>query len=137
MITIGDYTCNAIPVCGWSSTETSRPLSRGLKVGCPNCQGDARFVGIRQSMEVVPGPFRYGDFRVRDTRGRILASMHMSARVPTDALNNAGKLLAASWNLRQLLRHVLMCSGTPAECEACKEAEAAANDEEGAENAED
>lgn len=42
---IFDYACNANPRCGWVSTPQSRPLSRGIKVGCPNCNGEARFVG--------------------------------------------------------------------------------------------
>jgi len=39
---VGDYACN---FCDWKSTDTSRPLSRGTKVGCPACEREARFVG--------------------------------------------------------------------------------------------
>lgn len=42
---IADYECAAIPNCGWKSTDNYRPLSRGTKVGCPRCSGDAKFVG--------------------------------------------------------------------------------------------
>lgn len=70
----------------------------------------------------VPGPFRYEAFKVRDARGRILASLHMSSRISTSAIDDIGKLFAASWDLRELLRHALSCSGTPIDCETCKEA---------------
>jgi hypothetical protein len=39
---IGDYACSS---CGWKSTDESRPLSRGLKIGCPLCGKEARFTG--------------------------------------------------------------------------------------------
>src|SRR5690242_17216727 len=38
-----NYACDD-PKCGWRSTDTSRPLSRGTKVGCPDCNGSAHFV---------------------------------------------------------------------------------------------
>lgn len=47
---MGDYICNDLG-CGWQSTDRTRPLSRGLKVGCPKCEGDARFVGSRKLAE--------------------------------------------------------------------------------------
>lgn len=31
------------PKCTWQATDESRPLSRGTKVGCPVCKGDADF----------------------------------------------------------------------------------------------
>jgi len=38
----GNYFC-LDPKCGWIATKESRPLSRGLKVGCPVCKGDADY----------------------------------------------------------------------------------------------
>src|SRR5687767_15283055 len=55
----GDYACN---FCDWTSTDTSRPLSRGTKVGCPACEKEARFVGMAQpagvagALELKPCP---------------------------------------------------------------------------------
>lgn len=37
----GNYRCRT---CGWVATKESRPLSRGTKVGCPKCLGDADYV---------------------------------------------------------------------------------------------
>lgn len=43
--TVGDYACDN---CNWISSDTSRPLGRGISVGCPICQYQARLVRTRE-----------------------------------------------------------------------------------------
>jgi len=38
----GNYFC-LDPKCGWIAMKESRPLSRGIKVRCPVCNGDADY----------------------------------------------------------------------------------------------
>lgn len=47
-----NYACDT---CPWVSTKASRPLSRGTKVGCPECQGSAHFQG-HLAQEYRKGP---------------------------------------------------------------------------------
>lgn len=65
----GDYACN---FCDWKSTDTSRPLSRGLKVGCPTCGKEARFVGLAQpeTQGRIPMPTDEMKERIEEIRQR-------------------------------------------------------------------
>lgn len=70
----------------------------------------------------INGPFKRKDLKIVDGEGRAIASVRVSNRVPTSAIEATGDLLASSWQLRELLRHVLTCSGSPSDCDSCKEA---------------
>lgn len=39
---LGNYFCLDLK-CGWTATHESRPLSKGTKVGCPVCNGEADY----------------------------------------------------------------------------------------------
>lgn len=73
-------------------------------------------------MTTIDGPFKRDGFKIVDANGLRLASMATSLRVTSEELERAGDLLAASWQLRELLCHVLTCSGSPADCESCRAA---------------
>lgn len=73
-------------------------------------------------MIAINGPFRRREYNIIDAGGRKLAVLAASARVPTEDVYRVGDLLAAAWDLRQLLRHVLTCSGSPDDCESCRAA---------------
>lgn len=74
-------------------------------------------------VNVARGPFRREGFNIVDANNRVLAKVSVSNRIPTQTIEAVGDLLASSWGLRELLRHVLMCSGSPADCETCREAD--------------
>ena len=71
-------------------------------------------------IDAVPGPFKRQDFKIVDGNGRKIATVATSVRVPTEIIEGVGDLLASSWDLRELLRHVLACSGSPTNCKHCK-----------------
>ena len=74
------------------------------------------------TIDVAQGPFRREDFKIVNAHGRTLARLAVSTQIPTDMIHAIGDLLASSWSLRELLRHALSCSGSPADCGTCKEA---------------
>lgn len=78
--------------------------------------------------EMAPGPFVRDDFKIVDANGRKIATLCMSSRIPTASLESLGDLLASSWSLQGYLQHVLMCSGTPDDCEHCKQASEMVNE---------
>lgn len=82
-----------------------------------------------QEAPSMGGPFRREGFKVIDINGRSLARISVSNRIPTREIENTGDLLAASWSLRELLRHVLTCSGSPSDCESCAEADTLSREE--------
>lgn len=70
-------------------------------------------------MTTIDGPFKREGAKIVDANGLRLATMATSLRVTSEELDKAGDLLAASWELRELLRHTLTCSGSPTDCETC------------------
>jgi hypothetical protein len=70
----------------------------------------------------IVGPFKRDGYKITDADGVRLAELRTSLGVTTQELELAGDLLASAWTLRELLRHVLACSGSPSNCDDCKEA---------------
>lgn len=73
-------------------------------------------------VDVAHGRFRREGLKIINADGRTLARLNVSTQVPTSKLEAVGDLLASAWELRDLLKHVLICSGSPADCRTCRRA---------------